>query len=236
MRTNSGGAQPGLGVPPRELLVPAVVLAAYGIVRILAAVWGPVRDGVPGSRLGWSVVAANGAAALLAWTAAAVVAVPQLRRRRALRWFGVSAAAMVWICCGVWVALGHGEAMPQVRDLLLALGFAVAILLVCDWRPHWAVGPDRVDWSRLHRALLVVVGGGVALGIAGLAVYVAARPSGALHRLTVVLFELGLWGAFVVFLCLMMVVGEQRRERREAVMRDFYAQLSDRHDANDDVT
>jgi hypothetical protein len=234
MRDSSSRTSSTGGRLPPELLLPATVLAAYGVVRILAAAWGPLHVGPPGSLLEWSVVVGNGAAAMQGFVAAVVVVGRNTRWSRALRDTGAGAAALVWLCVAVWVARGHGEAMPQVRDLLLASGLAVAISILGGWRPRWADGPDGIAWSHIDRALRSAIGGAVVLGVAGVVVYFAARPADAAHRLTVLLLELGFWGAFVLFLCLLMVVGEQRRLRRQTVMDDLYAQLNDQHQRRDD--
>src|SRR4051812_44284703 len=88
--------------PPRELLVPAVVLAAYGLGRAVAAGWGPVRDGLPGSVVGWSVLVLNVAAAVQGFTAAVVVAGLDARRSRTPWWVATAAGAVVWLCVLVW--------------------------------------------------------------------------------------------------------------------------------------
>lgn len=216
-----------------ERLLPTAVLAAYGVVRIVAAAWGPLHDGSLRSLLEWSVLVMNGASAIQGFVAAVVVAGRSTRWSRALWGAGAGAGALVWLCVAVWVLHGHGDAMPKVRDLLLASGFAVAIPIFGGWRPRWADGPDGIDWSHVHRALRSAIGVAIVLGAAGVVVYFATRPAGVAHRLTVLLCELGFWGALVMFLCLLMVVGEQRRLRRQAIMNDLYARLNDQHQRRD---
>jgi hypothetical protein len=230
------GVEPSqaVGRLPRELLIPSAVLAAYGAVRIVAAAWGPVHDGPPRSLLSWSVLVTNLAAATQGFAAAAVLATPRRRRNQMLGRVAVGAGAVVLLGIAVWVVRGDGEAAPQVRDLLLALGFAVVTLIMCGWRPRWAAGPDGVDWSRVHRALAYTIGGGIAVGVVGLAVYLSARPAGVLHRLTMVILQLGFWGAVVTFLLLITVVGEQRRERGRVFNHDPYSPMNGDH-RNDDI-
>jgi hypothetical protein len=214
--------------------VPAVVLAVYGLGRVVSAAWGPVRDGLPETAIGWSVPALNVVAAVQGMTAAVVVANLDRRRGRRSWWVAAVAAAVIWLCVLMWIVEGRGEALGRVRDLFLGLAFAVVIPIVSGWRPTWALGPDGLDWSRIRRALRDAAGGALALGAVGLSAQLAIGPGGVAHRLTVVLSECGFLSAFVLLGCMMMTIGEQRRLQREAFSRDLYARLSKAQD-NDDI-
>jgi hypothetical protein len=219
--------------PHRELLVPAAVLAVYGLGRALAAAWGPVRDGLPETVMGWSVPVLNVAAAVQGITAAVVVA--NLDRQRGRRSWRVTAVAgaVIWLCVLMWIAKGRGAADERVRDLLLGLAFAVVVPIISGWRPAWALSSDGLDWPRIRRALRNASGGGLVLGAVVLAAQLAIGPGGPARRLMTVLSFSGFVAAFVLFGCMMMALGEQRRLQREAVSRDLYAQLNKARD-NDD--
>ena len=219
--------------PPRELLVPAVVLAVYGLGRAVAVVWGPVRDGLPETVIGWSVPVLNVAAAVQGITAAVVVANLDRRRGRTWWWVAAVAGAVIFLCVLMWIVEGRGETLSRVRDLVLGLAFAVVIPIVSGWRPTWALGPDGLDWSRIQRALGNAAGGALALGAVGLSAQLSIGPGGVAHRLTVVLSECGFVSAFVLLGCTMMAVGEQRRLQREAFSRNLYARLNKARDDDD---
>jgi hypothetical protein len=212
-----------------------MVLAAYGLGRAVAGVWGPVRDDRPVSVVGWSVLLLNVASAVQGFTAAAVVASLGRRRGRRLWWVAVGAGAVVWLCVLVWIGDGRGDAGPQARDLLLGVAFAVVIPIVAGWRPSWALGPEGLDWPRVRRVLRDAAGGALVVGVAGLTVYFTLGPGGAGHRAAAVLSWLGFVAAFVLFGCMMMAMGEQRRLRREAIMDDLYAQLNKVRSQDDDL-
>lgn len=219
--------------PPRELLLPAVALAVYGVGRAVAAAWGPVRDGLPETVIGWSVPVLNVAAAVQGITAAVVVANLDRRRGRRSWWVAAVAGTVIWLCVLMWIVEGRGEALERVRDLVLGLAFAVVTPIVSGWRPTWALGPDGLDWSRIRRALRNAAGGALALGVVGLLAQLAIGPGGVAHRLTVVLSEGGFVSAFVLLGCMMMAIGEQRRLQREVSSRDLYARLNRARDDDD---
>jgi hypothetical protein len=127
-----------------------------------------------------------------------------------------------------WVGTRFGH-------LLLGVAFAVVIPIVAGWRPSWARGPEGLDWPRVRRVLRDAAGGALVVGVAGLTVYFTVGPGGAGHRAAAVLSWLGFVSAFVLFGCMTMAIGEQRRLRREAIMDDLYAQLNKVRSQDDDL-
>ncbi len=225
MGDNAGAPWSGRGLP-RELWVPVAVLAAYVVVRIGAVLWGIVRDGLPASVLAGGDLVSDGGAVLQAVVGAAVLARPGLRR---IGWaWGVGVVGMAAALSGatVWVVLGDGNTLRQVRQILLAVAFAVATLAVCGWRPGWARHrAGGIDLARVRRMLWLVAGCAVAVGaVSGLAV-LTVHPAGALHRCADLMLQLGLLGGFVAVLCVLVVVGEQRRQAADAERNRLYQGL-----------
>ncbi len=217
---------------PRELWPPVAVLGVYAVVRVAAVGWGIVRDGPPGSVLAYSDVVSDGGAALQGVLAAALVARPGLRRVGWAWGLGVVGVAAAVLGATVWVALGDDNAPRQVRQILLAVAFAVVTALVCGWRPGWAwrhaAGGNRLDLARVRRLLWRVAGCAVAVGgISGLALLIA-HPAGAVRRLADLILQVGLLGGFVTVLCVLVVIGEARRQAANAAQERLYQQPNQR--------
>jgi len=159
---------------------------------------------------------------------AAVLAWPGLRCVGWAGGVGVVGVAAALFGATVWVVLGDGNALRQVRQILLAVAFAVATLAMCGWRPGWA--PHRaggIDLARLRRVLWLVAGCGAEVGaVSGLAILVM-HPAGAVHRCGDLMLRLGLLGGFVTVLRVMVVIGEQRRQAAEAARNRLYRGLAD---------
>jgi hypothetical protein len=212
----------------RDVWPAVAVLAAYGLVRIAALVWGIVRDGPPESALAWSDVVSDGGAAVQGVAAAAVLARLSLRRQAWAWSVGVLGVGAALFGATVWVVLGDTNALRQVRQILLAVAFAVVTVVVCGWRPGWAVRDDGdLDLVRVRRAGWTMAWCSAAIGtVSGLAI-LAAHPMGAVHRLADLLLRLGLLGGFVAVLSVMVVVGEQRRQAAEAARQQLYRRLAE---------
>ena len=220
---------------PREIVLPAGVFAAYGLLRIGALLWGIGRDGSPGSLLDWADATSQTAAAVQGAAAAAVLIWPSLRRPRLAWWIGSVAVAAVLAATAVWVLRREADGQVWVREILLAVGFAIGTAAVCRWRPAWAMRADgTLDLARLRWALRAAAVSATTVGAAAGLVVLAAQPSGAARRLTVLVLQLGLFGAFVLVLFIMVVIGEQRRETREAAQRELYERLAQRRWSDDE--
>lgn len=210
------------------LWAPGAVLATYALVRIAAVVWGTVRDGSPGSMLVWSDLVSDGAAAAQGAVAAAVLARLSLRRQAWVWSVGALGVGAALFGATVWVVLGDTGALRQVRQILLAVVFAIVTAVISGWRPGWAVrSTGDVDLVRIRRALRTVAWPAAAVGTVSVLVLLAGDSTGAVHRFTDLMTRLGLLGAFVAVLCMMVVVGEQRRERAEAARNQMYRRLGE---------
>lgn len=221
--------------PPREIVLLAGVCAAYGLLRIGALLWGIGRDGPPGSLLDWADATSQTAAAVQGAAAAAVLIWALLQRPRFAWWIGSVAVAAVVTGTAVWILRGETNGSVRVREILLAVGFAIGTAAVCGWRPAWAMRADGVlDLARLCRALRTAAVCAAAAGTASGLVVLAAQPSGAARRLAVLVLQLGLFGAFVLVLCTMMVIGEQRRVALEAARRELYQRMAQRRWPDDE--
>jgi hypothetical protein len=222
--------------PPRETLLPAAVLATYGLLRVVGLLWGIVRGSPPASLLAWASVISDAAAAVQGFAATAVLIVPGLRRQRFAWSVGTVAVAAALLGAAVWVVRGDVNAMVRVREILLALGLAIATAAVCGWRPAWALRDDgELDLARLRRALRITALSSAAVGaVSGIMIF-TTDPAGAVRRFAVLLLQLGLWGAVVIVLSLMLVVGEQRRLASAAARHELYQRLAERRPRDDDM-
>jgi hypothetical protein len=240
VETITGGSEAAMSdgtvTPPdglwerRWLLTPIAVFAAYGILRIVAVVWGIMRDGPPGSLLTGADLVSDAAAAVQGLAVAVVLAVPRLRRPP-LAWIvGLVALGVAVVGATIWVLLGASDPPRRVRQLLLALALTILMLTICGFRPRWAAGTtDGLDLARIRRALHAWALGAGALAVAGGLVIVTADPAGAVGRLAVLCLQFGGYSSFLAILTTLVVIGEQRRLIRDEASRQRYQHLADHH-------
>ena len=204
------------------------VLAAYGMFRVGAVVWGVVRDGLPTSSLGWSAFAGDTAAARQALAVVGLLAVPRLRG-----WVSAGVIAAVGIGAalfdaGLWAAVGgEGEGVSRhARQLVLAVGFAVFAAGLCRWRIGWALRSDgSYDLAAVNRVLRRTAGCAVVLAAAAAGAMVAVDRPGVPDRLLSTVAALGIACAASAVLVLLPIIGEQRREERETAMAAVFEGL-----------
>jgi hypothetical protein len=210
---------------PRELAVPAAVLAAYSVVRVAALLWGIARGGSPATVLGWTDVAGVLAAAGQGLVAALLLAAAALRRP-VLGWSvaGVTLGVAV-LGAVVWVAEGSGQATAKARDVVLALTFGTGIVILAGWRPRWAVdNTGAINWTPLRRALTVVAGSAAVVAImAGGARLAATGLAGVWFRATILLLNSAVLIVVVALLAVAVTIGEQRAE----ASKERHRQLSE---------
>lgn len=82
----------------------------------------------------------------------------------------------------------------------------------------------------LWRVAVCVVAVG---GVSGLAMLIA-HPAGSVHRLADLMFQTGLLGGFVTVLCMMIVIGEARRQAADAARERLYQRLAGGRSADND--
>jgi hypothetical protein len=216
--------------PPRRLLPPIAVFTAYGMFRVVAVVWGIMRDGLPGSLLTGADLISDAAAAVQGLAIAVVLARPRLRRPP-LAWIvGLVALGAAMAAATIWVLLGASDPRRRVGQLLLALALTIVMLAICGFRPRWAGGTaDGIDLARIRRALHAVALAGVTPAAAGGLVILTADPTGAVRRLAVLCLQLGSYSSVLAILATLAVIGEQRRLTREEAQRELYQRLADSH-------
>ncbi|WP_432838777.1 hypothetical protein [Dactylosporangium sp. CA-092794] len=205
-----------------------LMLAGYGLVRAGVVAWVLSRGGLPASALGWSGALSSFAAAGQAFALALLLAVVRWRRPTAawlIATIGVGTAVADAV---LWVVLGGaaGRAAGYAWQVLLAVAFGVAAMVMCHTGFGWIRrGPD-FDLRRINRSLRRVAGTAiVAAVVSGVPALVADRP-GAVDRLLQLAAMVSVASAVSATMVLLPVIGEQRREAREAAMAEIYRRLN----------
>jgi hypothetical protein len=188
---------------------------------------------LPATVLAWTDVAATLAAAGQGLVAALLLARPA-RHRPALGWsIAAATVAVAALDAAVWLAIGSGQATARARDVVLAIAFATAIVILAGWRPRWAVhhtGSVRttgaVNWATLRRALAIVAGVAALVAmVAGGARLAASGLAGVGYRTTALLLMCASLMIVVALLAIAVTIGEQRAEANQ----ERHRQLAEAH-------
>lgn len=205
------------------------LLAGYGALRTGALVWGVVRDGLPDAVSGWTAFAAGTSAVGQAFAVVGLLAVPRLRRPVAAGVIGAAGLGAALLDAGVWAAIGDGGGPSRhVRDVVVAVGFAVFAALLCRSGVGWTRREGGgYDWARLDRVLRRVAGCGLLVAVAAGVPAVLVDAPGPVDRWVSLVAGLGVGVLVGAVLVLLPVIGEQRREAREAALAAIYRQIDE---------
>jgi hypothetical protein len=205
---------------------PAVIaLIVFGLVRLGFAAAVVDRGGWPTSWLGWSGAISSAVAAGQAFALAALL--PAIRRRRPMLARVIAAAGIgtAVVHAALWVALGgSAEAAGYAWQLVLALAFAVAAMVLCRSGIGSIWTAAGYDLPRISRSLLWVVGFSIASAIAGGAAALVVEQS-AVDRLLRLIAVAGLASAVSATVVLIIVAQERWRAMREAQVAELYRQI-----------
>jgi hypothetical protein len=212
-----------------------ILLAGYGLVRVGVVVWVLSRGGLPASALGWSGALASLAAAGQAFAGALLLAVVRWRRPVAAWLIATIGVGTAVADAALWVAFGSAAgAGGYAWQVVLAVVFGVAAMVMChtgfEWIRH---GADGYDLRRINVVLRRVAGAGiVAAVVAGVATLLVDQPA-VVDRLLHLVALVSVASAASAIMVLLPVIGEQRRETREAAMAEIYRRLNETDDSSD---
>jgi hypothetical protein len=215
-----------------------LAVAGYGVFRAGAVLWGMLRDGLPHSLLGWTAFAGDAAATGQAFAVVALLVLPQLCRPLAAWLIGGAGVGAAVLDAGVWTVIGGDGGGPgrHVRQMVIAVGFAGFAAVLSRWGVGWAVldGGGGYDWARVNRVMLRVAGGGLVVAAVGGGLAVLVDQPGPLDRLVSLVAGLGVGAAVGAVMVLLPVIGEQRREVREATMAEIYRRMDETRRRDDE--
>jgi hypothetical protein len=212
-----------------------ILLAGYGLVRVGVVVWVLSRGGLPASALGRSGALASLAAAGQAFAGALLLAVVRWRRPVAAWLIATIGVGTAVVDAVLWVALGSAAGPGGYAwQVVLAVVFGVAAMVMCQTGFGWirrAAGD--YDLRRINGVLRRVAGAGiVAAVVAGVAALLVDRPA-VVDRLLHLVALVSVASAASAIMVLLIVIGEQRRETREAAMAEIYRRLNEADDSTD---